>query len=147
MPGETRRVYGAQFTLEANGASIASGAVGVADDLVPYTSTNTGDFPDAVFSLTCAFGGTPQAGTVISLFIRPHNIDGAADQPAPSATYQHMLVGSFMHDGTSASQTLYCEARDLPKEGQAYLLNNTTGQTLSAGWVLKATPLSYMPAA
>jgi hypothetical protein len=148
MAGEMQRVYGSSVTLEANGASIATGAIGEANDANYDLSDDTpADYPDAEFVLTCAFGGTPTAGTAISLIIRPLDIDGTTDAPAPTATYLHEFFGSFVHNGASSSQTLRCHARDIPRAGTAYLFNSGTGQTLSAGWVLKVRPISYKLAA
>lgn len=143
MANEIRRLYGTQKTLESSGASIASAAIGQAT--TGYSSTDTLDYPDAVFALTCAFGGAPTAGTTISLVIAPQNIDGTSDAAAPTASYVHHFFGSFAHNGAAASQTLYCEVQNVPKEGIVWLFNNATGQTLSSGWVLKMTPLSYQP--
>jgi hypothetical protein len=145
MAGEIKRVYGTVKTLEASGASIATTAIGVADDEL-WATADTGDFPDAIFVLTCAFGGTPTAGTTIDLILMPHDIDGTTDAVVPTATYRNHYFGSFL-PSTSASQTLYLEVANLPKAGRAYIYNNSTGQTLSTGWTLKLTPLSLMATA
>lgn len=147
MANEIQRVYGTTVTLEASGASIANNAIGEADNATIDLSDDTpADYFDGEFVLTCAFGGTPTAGTSVSLILRPLDIDGTTDAPAPTATYLHHFYGSFPHNGGSASQTLLCMAERLPRKFSAYLYNNGTGQTLSTGWVLKFTPTSFKAA-
>lgn len=146
MANEIQRVYGSDVTLEASGASIANNAIAQANDADYDLSDDTpADYVDGEFVLTCAFGGTPTANTSVALIIRPMNIDGTTDAPAPTATYLVEFAGSFFVTG-SASQTLRCYAPNIPRVGQAYLYNNGTGQTLSSGWVLKMRPVSYRPA-
>jgi hypothetical protein len=147
VANEIQRVYGTTVTLEASGASISNNAIAQADDAnIDLSDDTPADYFDGDFALTCAFGGTPTAGTSVSLILRPLDIDGTTDAPAPTATYLHHFYGSFLHNGGSSSQTLLCMAERVPRRFSAYLYNNATGQTLSSGWVLKFTPVSYRPA-
>jgi hypothetical protein len=144
MAGEAQRVYGTQITLEANGASIANNAIGQADDVSDDTPA---DSFDGEFALTVNYSVAPTAGTSISLILRPLDIDGTTDAPAPTATYLNEFFGSFLPNAATGSQTLRCFATDVPREFAAYLYNNATGQTIPAAWVLKFTPVTYKPAA
>lgn len=150
MAGELQRVFGSTVTLEASGAAISNNAIGEADDATIDLSDDTpADYFDGLFTLTCAFGAAPTAGTSISLILRPLDIDGTTDAPAPtvSPAFLHPMYGSFLHNGTSGTQTLLCMVERVPRKFSAYLYNNLTGQTLSLGWVLKFTPVSYKAAA
>lgn len=144
MANELKRVYGTEKTLEANGASIASNAIGQAND-ADWSSSDTLDFPDAVFCLMIDTTGAMTVGTTLDLIIRPMNIDGTNDAEAPSATYLHHFAGSFRPTASTAAQYLYVEAKDVPKEGQAWIYNNATGQSVPAGWTLKMKPMSRAP--
>jgi hypothetical protein len=148
MAGEAQRVYGTQITLEANGASIANNAIGQADDAnVDLSDDTPADSFDGEFALTVNYSVAPTAGTSISLILRPLDIDGTTDAPAPTATYLNEFFGSFLPNAATGSQTLRCFATDVPREFAAYLYNNATGQTIPAAWTLKFTPVTYKPAA
>lgn len=145
MANEAIQVYASQVTLEASGASCGSGAFVAADD-ANLTSANHLNYPEADFALTCDFGAPVAPGTYIGLYRRDLNIDGAADAPVPAATYKHTFVGAFaLPTGQSASSVYPLADVPLTKECQFYL-ENKTAQTMSAGWVLKATPKTIKPA-
>lgn len=147
MAGETQRVYGTTVTLEASGAAISNNAIGQADDAdVDLSDDTPADYLDGEFALTVTYSSAPTAGTTISLILRPLNIDGTSDTPAPSATYLNEFFGSFMPVATTGSQTLRCFASDVPRMFAAYIFNNATGQTIQSGWSLKFTPVTYSSA-
>jgi len=143
MANELKLVYGTQKTLEANGASSASASFTQADD-ANVASADTGDYPDADFALTLTFGTAPAANKTVGLYVQPLNVDGTADEPTPDANYKRHFVGAFVPDAVNTSQTLWLRAYDLPKE-YACWLENSAGQTINAGWVLKVTPRSTGP--
>lgn len=147
MAGEAKRVYGTQFTLSSGSdAAINSGAVGTpGGGNNPYTSTETGDYPNLALTLTCAFGATPNQNGTIDVHIVPHDIDGTTDARDVSASYRPYWRGSFIVDSQSSSQNYYCEAYDVPKKGKVMLYNNA-GQQLSANYALKALPFTLGPA-
>jgi len=143
MSGETQRVYGTTVTLQTSGASVASAAISAAAGTAYDLSDDTpADYPDAEFALTCSFGGTPAANTIIALVIRPLDIDGTTDAPVPTATYVVETFGSFSHSGVNTTQTLRCFAQNIPRKGEVYLYNGTLGTSFSS-WTLKMTPVSY----
>lgn len=147
MADEAIWTYASQVTLEASGASAASGAMVPANDAA-LTSANHSNFPLADFALTCDFGAAIAGGTTIAVFRQDLNIDGTADAPAPAAsTFEECLVGLFLlPSGQSASATYSLPDVPLTKECQ-FSLKNNTAQTMSAGWVLKVTPKTMEPAA
>lgn len=142
MAGETIVVFGAPKTLEANGGSIANNALAQADDATYDIVTDGGSFPGALFVAAVTFASAPTEGTVIALLARPLDIDGAADAQAPEATRPVRFIGSFIVDNVTTTQYMECVADRLPKVASYYLHNLGTGQTVSAGWTLKVTPMT-----
>ena len=145
MANEVINKYASPVTLEASGASAASAAFVAADDAA-LSSTNHSDYPMGDFALTCDFGAAVAAGVAVELYRQDLNIDGTADAPAPAAASPHKLVGMFnIPSAASASATYPCNNVPLTKECQFYVKNGTA-QTMSAGWVLKVTPKTVIPA-
>lgn len=144
MANELEYTYASQVTLEGSGGSAASNAVVAAND-TSLASANHGNYPLADFALTCDFGAAVAPGTYVALYRQDMDIDGTADAPAPATTYLHKLVGIFvLPSGQSASATYPCVDVPLTKVCQ-FSIENKTAQNLSAGWVLKATPKSFVP--
>jgi hypothetical protein len=143
MANEIKLIYGTQKTLEANGASITSTSFAQADD-AGVSSSDTGDYPDGDFALTCTFGTAPAANKAINVYVQPLNIDDTSDSPSPSANFKRHFVGAFVPNNVNTAQTLFLRAYDLPKEFNVWL-ENQGGQTISAGWVLKFTPRTVGP--
>ena len=144
MAGEAKYAYGSQLTLEANGASASSGAMVAAND-ASFNSANSSMYPLADFVLTCDFGAAVAAVTV-DLFRQDLNIDSTGDALAPTAsTYEQTYVGSFViKSGQSASA--YYPLANVPLTANCqFSVKNASAQTMSAGWVLKATPKTLVP--
>lgn len=147
MANEAKRVYGTQFTLSSGSdAAINSTAVGTpAGSANPYSTTETGDYPNLALVLTGGFGSTPAENGTIDVHIVPQQVDGTTDALDIAATYRPYWKTSFVVDNDSASRTYYCEAFDVPKEGKIMLYNGAVAQ-LSANYTLKATPFTLGPA-
>lgn len=151
MANEAIFKYGTTLTLaNANGGATTNNQMSAAAGTT-YSNTNTLDYPDAVFVFTgaaTAFGATPTANSTLDLYIRPLDVDGTSDTPAPTATstYKGQYIGSFVVSGLTASTETYrCVGYDIPRAGEAYIFNNATGQTLQTGWTLKMTPRTVGP--
>ena len=147
MSGETIVKLGTQKTLEANGASIANNTLAQADDASYDIVADGAYYPDTDFVLTATFGTAPTEGTVIALYARPLDVDGTADTEVPETTRPTVFVGSFVVNNVTTAQTMTLRAFDVPTKADYYIHNNGTGQTISAGWVLKVTPRTVAPAA
>lgn len=150
MANEAVFKYGSTVVLaNADGGAITNNQLSAAAN-VTYSQTNTSDYPDAIFVWqTTGFGGFPLGGSTVDLYIRPMNVDGTTNQPAPNATstYKGVYVGSFVVTSSQASGDAYrCIGYDIPRSGQAYLFNNATGVTANANWTLKMTPRTIGPA-
>ena len=97
--------------------------------------------------LTGTFSVAPTENSTLALYARPLNIDGTADADAPETTRPTRFIGAFVVNNVTTSQSLVCDAQDVPWEADYYIHNNGTGQTLSAGWRLLVTPCTMGPAA
>lgn len=149
MANETKWTYASQVTLEASGASSANAAFTAADD-TGLASANHSNYPYADFVLkTVGFGASLSTGDkYIALYRGEQNIDGTAgDALAPATSNRACYVGSFFVAGGQASTaTSYYALTDVPLVAdQLYWIENQTGQTVSAGWTLKATPKAIVP--
>lgn len=147
MSGETIVKLGTQKTLEANGVSIANNTLALADDASYNIVADGAYYPDTDFVLTATFGTAPIEGMVIALYARPLDVDGTADTEVPETTRPTVFVGSFVVNDVTTAQTMTLRAFDVPTKADYYIHNNGTGQTISAGWVLKVTPRTVAPAA
>ena len=143
MANEVTRAFGTIRTLEANGGSIANNAIAAADDADYSTATHGSNYPDAEFVASFTFSVAPTEGTVLALIARTINIDGTADAEAPEATRADRFIGNFVVNNVTTLQYAACFGRNVPREASYYLLNSGTGQTVSAGWTLKVTPMTY----
>ncbi len=137
-------VYGTVKTLEASGASVANNVIAQAND-ADWSSTDTADFPHATFALSVTFSVAPTENAGIDLVLRRMNVDGTNDELAPEATRLVHYEATFVVDNITTIQYMAEDVLKVPKEGQAWIYNNATGQTISAGWTLKMTPFSYAP--
>ena len=145
--GDPIVAVGTAKTLEASGASISVDATVQADDATYVLSTDAAGWPDAEFSLTCAFGTAPTAGRVLLLLARALDVAGANDAPVPSSTHAAHYVGAFSVSATTATQYLPLSglvAYDLPRAAEYYVCNSTN-QTVSSGWQLTVTPRAIVP--
>jgi Tfp pilus assembly protein PilW len=138
---------GTTKTLEANGAAITNNAMGAADDATYSISADGASAPDAEFALAATFATAPTINTTLDLYAQELDIDGTNDAQAPTTTYKVRYLGSFAVNAVTTAQYLKCRAYDVPLVASYFLMNNATGQTLSAGWTLKVTPRTIGPAA
>lgn len=147
MANEMKFTYATEVVLEGSGGSAASNAFVAAND-TSLASANHSDYPLADFALTCDFGAAVAPGTYVGLYRQDMDITAAGlDAPAPATTYKQILVGIFvLPSGQSASATYPCPDVPVARVCQ-FSIENVTAQNLSAGWLLKATPKTYIPGA
>lgn len=148
MANQIKLIVGTEYTLEANGGSTSNGTYTQADD-ANLTIANVAGYPALVIEFSGALGVTGTTGSVIDIYMRPLNFEGTNDAQAPSATHQHTWVASIPYDSAVTTSTFYHRtpvvANPHPLTECAFYIANRTGQTLSAGWTLKVTPISYQP--
>ena len=152
MSNESVFKYGTQKTITTTGAATATNAVSAAAGT--YAASDTAGYPDAEFALiTQTWAGTPTANTTIDLYVRPLDIQSTNDQEAPAVpgsttSWKGRYVCSFVMPGAGTGAIkLWAEGFNLPKDGEFYVYNNGTGQSLAVNWALYMTPRTYGPAA
>lgn len=145
-------VFGTTDALDdASTSSISDGAMSVAADITPWT--NDDDAPLAQLVLLWQY----PSGTIdghINIHVRPINIDGTNDPPAPTASNQLGYAGSFQISPaqTATTDTVYTQIVSLQpfstKTSQEYefYLFNDAGVTVSANWDLDIIPKTFEPA-
>jgi hypothetical protein len=149
MANENILAWGTEKTLEANGGSCASAAIVQANDAAYAVVADGASYPDAEFALRCQWATiTSIENKTIDLYARDLNFDSTNDAIAPTATFTHRYIGSFRISavGANTDQYMKIKAYDVPKEAEYYIINSS-GQTISAGWTLKVTPVTNKPGA
>ena len=141
MANEAIKVYGTPVTISTSSATLAIGAV----DLEGKTAL-TQTYPLCDLSLSVTFAGAPDSLGNIDVYRRDLNIDGAGDAEAPTAAYTETFVGSFSCSIAASEQFLPLAGVPTSPDCEFYIKNNTS-QIMSIGWVLKAKPWTYGPAA
>lgn len=139
--------YGTPDDLDSTSAEITTGSFSIASDVVtPWV--NDDDAPFAAITLSCTFGTTAVEGEVVNLYGRMLNIDSANDVAIPTAAHPVGLLGSFrLETGTSAQYHQIVVKLPNGKTSAEYefYIENGSSQTLSAGWILKVTPIAIGP--
>ena len=139
--------FGTQDALDDTSGSVADAAFSASSDLLTWTNDDDAITANLVFSGT--YASAPDASSSVNCYVQLLNIDGSTgDQDAPDANFQHTYVGSFpLNDVTSAQ--LVSINISLPNviTSQIYqfYIENTAGQTLSAGWEILVTPKAIGP--
>jgi hypothetical protein len=152
MANEAKYTYATEVTLEASGAACTNTAFVQADD-TNLSSANHSNYPLADFALkTIGFGAAlaSSGSLVVNMYRQPVNFDTTAgDEPSVSASLKAHYVGSFALPLSAASNsTYYAHLDSVPLVAdQYYWLENALGQTINAGWTLKATPKTLVPGA
>lgn len=148
MANEAVFKYGTSKTLQTTGASVSASQLSAASS-AGFTQTDTLDYPDAVFTLDVGtFGVAPVAGTIISLYVTPQDVDGTTDSPAPATgastdAYRGRWVCDFVMK--AATTGIYAAVGyDLPRAGLCNIYNGT-GQATGT-WTLKMLPRTLGPA-
>lgn len=148
MANEVKYYRGTTKVLEATGLAIVNNDVGVADDATYSLAVDGLNYPNGEFVLGFTFAVAPVENSVIALYARPLDIDGTLDSEVPesgAATFKGEFIGVFVVNNVITAQYARLIGRDLPALANYYLHNSATGQTISAAWTLKITPLTYGP--
>ena len=142
--------YGTKDVLGTSTSAITLGNFSDGtNDLVAWT--NDDDAPLAAFALEFTTATTGDAYTTVDLFARLMDIGsaGTEDAQAPDGNFPIHYLGAFWHDNPiTAAQTAGLKvALPTQKSSQIYnfYIQNNLGQTISAGWELSITPITYGP--
>lgn len=137
---------GTTKTLESGAGSTLTNNSLAAASTANYDTASDGEgAPDGEFVASFAYASAPTEGTLIGLYARPLDIDGTNDAEVPEAARPTRAIGAFPVNNVTSTQYALCVGRNLPKAATYYLHNAATGQTISAGWTLKVTPLTLTP--
>jgi hypothetical protein len=142
MANEIIRVFGTQKTLGSGGTAFGSGSTIQASTAGYSAETDGAGFPDAEFSLSFTYSSAPTNGSVISLLARLKNIEGTNGAQGPDR-----YIGNFFVSNVITTQYAAAFAYSIPADADYFLYNTQTGQTVSAGWVLKVKPMTFSVAA
>lgn len=149
MAGESKYYLGTTKTLEASGALIANNDVGQANDATYATAVDGLGYPDAEFVIGFTFAVAPTENSVLVLYARPINIDGAAVSEPPengALTFKGSdLIGTALVNNVTTLQTARLVGFRVPRDAQYWIFNSATGQSIAAGWTLKVTPRTLGP--
>ena len=140
MTNEAIPVFGSTVTV-----STAVGTLGAAAVDSESKTAITQNYLKADLTLAVTFSVAPVAGATIDVYRRDLNVDGVGDNPVPTATYTYKYIGSFNVDAVTSLQYLSKNGVPLSVDCELYI-KNSTAQTMSSGWVLKAKPWTYGPA-
>jgi len=148
MAGESIRDYGSWVTLEANGGSIANNAFEQANDAAFSLASDGGGRPHLQFEIEVTFGTAPTAGTVLALHHQPLDLFGGSDDGrSPSANnIGGYLRNAIVCENTTSAQRFRFDLPFAPEHSSYWLQNAATGQTVSAGWKLRARAWSLKAA-
>ena len=138
--------FGTQVDLDSASATVADAAFSISTDLAVFT--NSDDAPQAAIVGFFDYAVAPDANSSINLYLRPINIQSTNDQETPDVNFQHTYVGSFPVNDVTTNQYIAIDI-SLPntKTSQEYevYIENQTGQTIQAGWIIYVTPKTLGP--
>lgn len=147
MAGESIRDYGSWVDLETNGASISNNAFGAADDAGFSLSSQGGNRPHLECELEFAYGSVPTANSPVVLHHAPQDLFGGSnDGRDPSANNLGGAVARVLVENTTSTQRFRFDVLLAPTDSKYWLQNASTGQTISAGWKLRARAWSLKAA-
>lgn len=144
--GAAIEFFGTQDTLGTASSAVANAGFSVAGDL--STWTNDDDAVSASVTISATFSVAPTANGTINLYARLLNVQGVNDATVPDANFQHIYVGSFPLNDSTAAQYVSIEI-GLPNtytsQQYEFYVENKSGQTLPAGWDIYITPKAIGP--
>jgi hypothetical protein len=123
----------------ANNATLLGGAQG-SDTVAQPLSLD--------FTLTCTWTSAPTAGSTVNLYL-VRAVDGTNYAKGSTGTpgtipQQSLMVAQFVVDALTTAQRL--DAYDIPGPPGLWkpLIQNSTGQSMPAGWDLEVRPHSVL---
>ena len=146
--GAAIEFFGTQDTLGTSSASVANAAFSIAGDL--STWTNDDDAASASVTLLANFSVAPTANTSVNLYLRLLDVQSTNDGTVPDANFQHTYVGSFPLNDSTVAQYITMDIglpNSVTSQQYEFYVENTSGQSLPAGWDIYVTPKAIGPAA
>jgi hypothetical protein len=146
--GAAVEFFGTQDTLGTSSAAVADDAFSIAGDL--STWVNDDDALQASVTLLCNFSVAPTANSSLNLYVRLLNVQSTNDSTVPDANFQHRYVGSFPLNDSTVAQYITIDIglpNSVTSQQYEFYVENTSGQSLPAGWDIYVTPKAIGPAA
>ncbi len=144
--GSAIEFFGTQDTLGTSSSAVANGGFSVAGDL--STWTNDDDAPMASVTLLANFSVAPTANTSVNLYLRLLNVQSTNDGTVPDANFQHTYVGSFPLNDSTIAQYITMDIglpNSVTSQQYEFYVENSSGQSLPAGWDIYVTPKAIGP--
>jgi len=139
--------FGTQDDLDSTSASVADGAFSIATDVAQWT--NDDDAPAASITLLCDWNTTgPDANSIINLYAKLHNVQSTNDGEVPDANHRHVYIGAFPLNDVLTNQYITIDValpNYMTSSVYEFFIENRSGQTLQAGWILYVTPKTIGP--
>tara|TARA_R110000787_G_scaffold160088_1_gene273838 strand:- start:559 stop:1014 length:456 start_codon:yes stop_codon:yes gene_type:complete len=144
--GAAVEFFGTQDTLGTSSAAVANAAFSIAGDL--STWTNGDDAVSASVTLLANFSVAPTANTSINLYLRLLDVQSTNDGTVPDANFQHTYVGSFPLNDSTVAQYITIDIglpNSVTSQQYEFYVENSSGQSLPAGWDIYVTPKAIGP--
>ena len=144
--GAAVEFFGTQDTLGTSSAAVANAAFSIAGDL--STWTNDDDAVSASVTLLANFSVAPTANTSVNLYLRLLDVQSTNDGTVPDANFQHTYVGSFPLNDSTVAQYITIDIglpNSVTSQQYEFYIENTSGQSLPAGWDIYVTPKAIGP--
>lgn len=139
MAGESIKNYGNWVSLEADGTSTANAVYTEANDNNFALIEDGGSRPHVEFEIEYTLGVTATGSPFITIFAQDINMfDGANDSQAPSSSNQKKLIATVPVAITTTAAQRHAFSVPFAPTDAKYFIYNGTGQTISAGWKLRA---------
>ena len=139
--------FDSQVAVSGTTSDVLSDAYSISGDIIAYNHTTETPYASIVFQ--CQFLSAPAAGSSITLYARPASLPPTGqNSPAPGTNFDHYKVKQIPVDASIALQTslvlIKLDQHELNTQFRFYI-KNEAGQTIPAGWSLKATPKATGP--
>ena len=140
MAGEVIRDYAASWVdLATSGASIANNAFAEAAASSYSMDSNGGGRLHLEVELEWTYATAPTANTQLIIYAQDLDLFGGTDDAqAPSANNAQLRVAVVSVANSTAAQRRRFDILDAPRNAAYWLQNAATGQTISAGWKMRA---------
>ncbi len=146
--------FGTQDTVTVAGgtSAVTDGSFSASGDVVASGWTNDDDAPLAIFVLKFQYPSGTIVEDGIHLYARLMNIDGTNDEAQPDANYKQHYLDTFVPDTNLAATTdtyiassIVALPNTVTSQVYEFYVENQSDVTMTAGWTIKITPLTYGP--
>lgn len=146
MAGETIKDYGSWVDLTTSGGAVSNNSFLAATAANFSLATDGGNRPHLEFECELTFGTAPTANTAVVLHHAPLSTFSGVDARDPSATNMGGSLSIMSVDSVTTAQRFRFVVLNAPGNSKYWLQNSGTGQSISAGWKLRARAWTLKPA-